>query len=122
MTWLVCMVGGGVAPLWSAGICRVISRIAVKEVFPHEPLPAFTQMWVAGIANGSFPVLLIALVISALLFASGLYFLFSRRPSPEARTTGLVAVCSVGHSVAAVALASTMMGLVLPFMKLATER
>lgn len=111
----MCLVGGGSAPLWSAGICRFISRTAVKDVFPHEPLPAFTQMWVAGIANGGLPVLLIALLISALLFASGLYFLLSRRPSPEARTSGLVAVCSVGYTVAAVALASTMMGLVLPF-------
>jgi hypothetical protein len=117
----VCLVGGGIAPLWSAGICRFISRIAVKDVFPHEPLPAVTQMWVAGVANGTFPVLLIALLISALVFVSGFYFLLSRRPSPEARTSGLVAVCSVGYTIAAVGLASTMMGLVIPFIKQATE-
>jgi hypothetical protein len=33
----------------------------------------------------------------------------------------LVGVCSIGHTVAAVALASTMMGLVLPFIQQATE-
>ena len=84
-------------------------------------MPAFTQMWVAGMADGSFPVVLIALFISLLLLASGFYFVFSSRPPPEAATSALVAICSVGYTVAAVILGSTMMGLVLPFIKVATQ-
>jgi hypothetical protein len=103
-------------------MCRFISRLAVKEIFARQPLPAFTETWVVGTAEGRVPVLPIAGVISVLLAASGLYFALSGKPSAEARTSGLALVCSVGFTVAAITLGSTIMGLVLPFVKLAPEQ
>jgi hypothetical protein len=102
-------------------MCRFFSRFAVKEIFHQQPLPAFTETWVIGTAEGRFPVLPIAGVISAVLAASGLYFVLSRKPSAEARTSGLAVVCSVGFTIGAITLGSTTMGLVLPFVKLAPE-
>ena len=122
---LVCLVGAATAPMLAAFICRFISRIAVKHLFPHsgsEHLPAFAQTWVAGVADGSFPLILIALFLSAAVAASGFYVLFSKRPSADAAASAFVVVCCVAYTAALVSLGSTMMALVIPFLPIAPEK
>lgn len=98
-------------------MCRWTSRFALQNVLSEQPLPEFTETWVAGLARGTFPIFPAILLISALLAAVGLFFVFSGKPSPQARTTGLVAVCSLGFTIASMTLGSTMIALVLPFIK-----
>ena len=82
---LVCVLGAGIAPISSALLCRVISRLAVKLVIPHsgnEPLPQLTQVWIVNVASGHLPLIPTALFISVLVVTSGFYLIFSRRPAP----------------------------------------
>lgn len=121
---LVCLAGAVTAPMFAASLCRFISRIAVKHVLPRsgsEQLPSLTQTWVTGVADGSFPLLLIALVLSALVAASGLYVLFSKRLSPDAVATVFALVCCVAYTSAVVSVGSTVMALVIPFLPTANE-
>jgi hypothetical protein len=121
---LVCLAGATAAPVLAAFTCRFNSRFAVKQIFPHsgsEHLPAFTQTWALGVADGSFPLILIALILSAVVAASGIYAQFSKRLSPDAAATTLVVVCCVGYAAGLVMLGSTMMALVLPFVEIGTK-
>ena len=120
----VCVLGAGIALIVSALGSRSISRLAVKQIIPHsgsEHLPMLTQIWVVDVANGRFPLIPIALIISALVVASGLYFVFSKRPSPQTAASVLVVVCCVCYSFAVILMSSTMLALVMPFMKIASE-
>jgi len=119
---LVFVFGAGIAPIWSALFCRFISRLAVKQVIPlsgSQQLPMLTQTWIAGVADGSFPLLPIALFISGLVFAAGLYYVFSQRLSPQAAASALVVVCCIGYALALMAVCSTTLALVMPFLKMA---
>jgi hypothetical protein len=121
---LVCLAGAATAPILAAVLCRFISRIAIKHVIPHagsEPLPAFTQTWVAGLATGSFPLISIALVLSAVVAVSGFYVLYSKRLSPEAAASAFAILCCVAYAAALVSLGSTLMALVIPFLPVASE-
>jgi hypothetical protein len=121
---LVCLIGAATAPLLAAFLCRFISRIAVKHVIPHsgsEQLPSLTRTSVAGAADGSFPLIAVALFLSALVAASGLYVLFSRRLSADAVTSAFAVVCCVGYTIAVALVGSTMMALVIPFLPMASE-
>ena len=121
---LVCLIGAATAPMFAASMCRFISRIAVKHVIPHsgsEHLPLLTRTWVAGAADGSFPLMGIALFLSALVAASGFYVLFSKRLSADAVASAFAVVCCVGYTVAVLLVGSTMMALVIPFLPMASE-
>ena len=117
---LVCFLGATTVPLVAAFICRLISRVAVKDVIPHSGsvhLPALTQTWVIGMADGSLPVVIIACLLSALVAASGLYVLFSKQVSADAVASVLIVASVVSYSVALVSVGSTMIALVLPFIQ-----
>lgn len=116
---LMCLVAAVAVPVFAAFVCRFVSRIAVKQVFPHSgaaPLPSFSQTWVAGAADGRFPLLLIAFVFSALFAAAGFYVLFSRRLSADAVASAMTLICCFSFAAGVVVLGSTMMALVLPFL------
>jgi hypothetical protein len=120
---LVCLLGASIAPMLIALVCRSISHTAVKYIIPRsgsEHLPSLTQAWIVGVADGSFPLVLIAFVISILIAAAGFYFIFSKRLSAEAASSALVLVCSVGYTAALVAFGSTALALVMPFLPMAT--
>jgi hypothetical protein len=120
----VCLIGASTAPLLAASMCRFISRTAVKHVIPRsgsEHLSSLTQTWIVGAADGSFPLTLGALLVSAIIAALGLYFIFSKRLSPEAASSAFVLVCCVGYTAALVTVGSTMIALVMPFLPMATS-
>lgn len=121
---LVCLIGSATAPMLSALLCRFSSQIAVKHLIPHsssERLPSLTQTWVAGVADGSFPLIPIALGVSSVLAALGLYLIFSKRLSADVVASVFPLVCCVAYAAALVSLGSTMMALVIPFLPTATE-
>lgn len=121
---LVCLIGASTAPLFAASMCRFISRTAVKQVIPRsgsEHLPLLTQTWVVGAADGSFPLTFGALLVSAIIAALGFYFIFSKRLSPEAASSAFIFVCCVGYTAALIAVGSTMIALVMPFLPMATS-
>jgi hypothetical protein len=98
--------------------CRFISRVAVNQVIPHsgiDPLPGLTQVLIAGVADGSFPVVVIALSLSALVATLGLYAVLSKRLSPEAAGSALVLICCVSYAGAIALIGSTLTALVIPF-------
>jgi hypothetical protein len=115
---LVCLVAAVAAPMSAAFVCRFISRIAIERIIPHSiitHLLPFSQTWVAGAADGSFPLVLIALLLSAAVAVAGLYILFSKRLSADAVASALTLICCISYTAAVVFLGNTMMGLVLPF-------
>ena len=116
---LVCLVGAVTAPVLAAFICRFISRIAVKRVFPHPGsahLPSFTETWVTRVADGGFPLLQIAFLLSVLVAGLGFYILLSRRLSTDAVASAFAMVCCFAYASALVTLGSTMLAIVLPFL------
>jgi hypothetical protein len=116
---LVCLTGAATAPVIAALVCRSVSRIELEQVFPRsgtKPLPWASQTWVAGVADGSFPVVLMALFLSALIGGLGFYVLFSKRLSTDVVASAFPLICCFGYTTGAMFLASTMMGLVLPFL------
>lgn len=120
---LVCLLGASIAPMFAALVCRSISHTAVKHVIPRsgsEHLPSLTQAWIVGVADGSFPLVLIAFVFSVLIAAAGFYFIFSKRLSAEATASAFVLVCCVGYTAALIVFGSTLMALVMPFLPMAT--
>lgn len=112
------------APVISAFFCRYMAQIAVKHVIPKsgsEQLPALTQVWAVGVANGKFPLILIALSLSFLIVLSGLCAIFSERLSTDTKSSTLVVVCCVGFTVAFISVCSTVLALILPFLQTAKE-
>jgi hypothetical protein len=110
--------------MFSAFLCRSISRFALKYVIPHsgsEYLPMLTQTWVTRVVDGTFPLIPIALFVSALVSVSGLYIIFSKRLSPDAVASAFALVCCVGYTAAVLSVGSTMVALVLPFLQTATQ-
>jgi hypothetical protein len=73
------------------------------------------------VADGSFPLALIAFVFSMLIAAAGFYFIFSKRLSAEAAASAFVLVCCVGYTAALTVFGSTLMALVMPFLPMATS-
>lgn len=121
---LTCLVGAATAPVIAAFFCRFISRLAVKHLLSlsaDAPLPSLTRTWVTGVADGSFPLMPAALFLSVLVAASGLYVLFSKRPSPDAAMTAFAILCCVSYAVAVVSVSSTTMALVIPFLPMVKE-
>jgi hypothetical protein len=103
----------------AANICRFIARVAVKQVIPHsrsEPLPELTQTWITGVADGSFPIIVMALLLSALIAGLGLYIIFSKRLSPDATMSAFAVVCCIGYAAAFISMGNTITALVVPFL------
>lgn len=110
------------APPFATFICRLVARITVKHVIPlsgSHDLPALTQTWVVKLAEDGFPIILIALVLSALVAAPGFFVLFSKRLSADKSASVLLIVCCVAYSAALIFMGSTMLALVLPFLQTA---
>jgi hypothetical protein len=121
---LVCLIGASVAPVLAAYMCRFVSRRMAELIVPRvysDQLPQLTKTWVIGTADGSFPLMLDAVGVSVLIAAVGFYFIFSKRLSADASSSALVLVCCVGYTAALIALGSTLMGLVMPFLPRATH-
>ena len=121
---IVCLVGSGIAPVISAYFCRFISQMAVKHVIPKsgsEELPAVTQVWAVGVADGKLPLVLIAFSISFLIILSGLYAVISKRPSADTRLNALVIICCAGFAIALISVCSTLLAIILPFLQTAIE-
>jgi len=78
-------------------------------------------MWIAGVADGRFPIVVIALVLSVLVATLGLYIVFSKRLSPEAAGSALALVCCGSYAASAISLGSTLMALVIPFIPIVAE-
>lgn len=74
-----------------------------------------------GVADGSFPIIVIALLLSALVAVLGLYIIFSERLSPEATGSAFAVVCCVGYAMPFVLLGNTMIALVIPFVPAVTQ-
>lgn len=120
---IVCVLGSGLAPILVANLMRFVSRVAVKQVFPHSEgaaLPAFSQTWVEGIASGRVPIIPIASVISLMIVALGFHLVFSKRLSSDASGTALSLLCCLGYTVSIITIFNTLMGIILPFVPLAT--
>lgn len=120
----VCLTGAATAPLVAALFCRFFSRVAVKHIVPlapAEPLPELTQIWITGVADGSFPIVVIALLLSALVVTLGLYTVLSKRLSPEAAGSALALVCCISYVTAVVLVGSTLIALVIPFIPMVAE-
>ena len=121
---LVCLAGATTAPFIAANLCRFIARVAVKHVIPHshsEPLPELTQTWIVGIADGSFPIIIIALLLSVLVLILGLGIIFSKRLSSDAVGSAFAVVCCFSYAGAVVSIGSTMMAIVIPFLPMVAE-
>jgi len=120
----VCLVGAATAPILAASLCRFIVRVAVKHVIPRsatEHIPSLTRTWIIGVADGSFPLIPIALFLSALVATSGLYVLFSKRLSADAAASAFAVTCCLAYVAAVIAVGTTMIALVIPFLPMANE-
>jgi hypothetical protein len=116
---LICLIGASVAPIFAAYMCRFVSRTMAPLIVPRvysDQLPSLTKTWIVGMANDSFPLLLDAFGVSMLIVTAGFYFFFAKRLPAEASSSGLVLVCCVGYTAGLIALGSTLMALVMPFL------
>jgi hypothetical protein len=121
---LLCLAGATIAPTLAAFLCRFVLRIVSNHLIPHSEIakmPLLTQVWVAGVVDGTFPLVPIGLLLSVLIAAAGFYVLSTKRLSRETITTAFAFVCCVGYTAAVLSLGSTMMALVLPFLPTVTK-
>jgi hypothetical protein len=81
--------------------------VALKDIGTIDnTVPELTRFMVVRIADGSFPVMMIAGAVSAVVAIVGLFAILSRRLSAEAAGTTLVVVCTVAMTAAVLLLAT----------------
>ena len=115
----VCLFGAAVAPLFAALICRQFSRYAVKHALRRlevETLPALTETWIAEVAEGKLPLVLIGLLISLGMGVGGAYAISSKRLTTEGRESTLLVICCVSYVTALTMLGNCLIALLLPFL------
>jgi hypothetical protein len=116
---LVCVVGAGAAPIFMAILCRQFAQIANEQFLSrsaHQELPLLTQAWIVDLAGGNLPLVPVALLLSVVILAAGVFFVFTKRITNETASSGTIAVCCVGYTVGIVIAGSTLLGLAVPFL------
>ena len=114
----LCVIAAGLAPVVACLIARFISDLAVDHAIPrseNDELPAITQMWVVGVADGTVPTVLISALFGLLTIGFGLYVIISKRGSPDFSGTALLLICCLAYAVAIVMVGNTLLGTVLAF-------
>lgn len=105
---LLCLIGAIIAVLFAAQVAQRLANLSLKEIGPIDAtVPEITRMMVVDIAEGSFPIMLIAGIVAAVIGVAGLYAIFSPNLSPAAGGTILLVACTLAL-MAAVFLLSAM--------------
>jgi hypothetical protein len=104
---LLCLAAAIAVLLFSAQVANRLAQVTLKELGTIDnTVPELTRFMVVRIADGSFPVMLIAGAVAAVVAIAGLFAILSRRLSAEAAGTTLVVVCTVAMTAAVLLLAT----------------
>ena len=104
---LLCLAAAIAVLLFSAQVANRLAQVTLKELGTIDnTVPELTRFMVVRIADGSFPVMLIAGAVAAVVAMAGLFAILSRRLSAEAAGTTLVVVCTVAMTAAILLLAT----------------
>jgi hypothetical protein len=104
---LLCLAAAIAVLLFSAQVANRLAQVALKDIGTIDnTVPELTRFMVVRIADGSFPVMLIAGAVAAVVAIAGLFAILSRRLSAEAAGTMLVVVCTVALITAVLLLAT----------------
>jgi hypothetical protein len=82
--------------------------MAMKEIgaVDHTP-PELTRLMVVRVADGSFPIILLAVSVASAAAIAGLFTIFSSRLSHETAGTTLLVLCTVLFIAALLLIATT---------------
>ena len=108
------------APLVSASVATSIAEIATRHIvssagLDSQQLPTLTHVWVIDVSSGVLPLTMLSALASSVLLGIGLWLIFSKKLPTHIICSATALIGAAAYSIALVVLASTGMGVTLPF-------